>query len=50
MDRSWALLEVQLAVDEVDRLFGSRFDSELMMIGQGPSYCRKVSRTFEGRA
>jgi len=27
MDRNWALREVQLAFDEVDRLFGSRFDS-----------------------
>jgi len=27
MDRNWALREVQLAFDEVDRLFCSRFDS-----------------------
>jgi len=27
MDRNWALREVQLAFDEVDRLFGSRFES-----------------------
>jgi len=27
MDRNWALREVQLAFDEVDCLFGSRFES-----------------------
>jgi len=27
MDRNWALCEVQLAFDEVDRLFGSHFKS-----------------------
>jgi len=27
MDRNWALLEVQLALDEVDGLFGSRCES-----------------------
>jgi hypothetical protein len=27
MDRSWALCEVQLAFDEVNRLFGSRFET-----------------------
>jgi hypothetical protein len=27
MDRNWALREVQLAFDEVDRLFGSRVES-----------------------
>jgi len=27
MDRNWALGKVQLAFDEVDRLFGSRFES-----------------------
>jgi len=27
MDRNWALLEVQLAFDDVDYLFGSRFES-----------------------
>ena len=27
MDRNWALREVQLAFDEVDRLFCSRFES-----------------------
>jgi len=50
MDHNWALREVQLAFDDVDRLFGSRFESQLMMIGQGPTYWSKVSRTFEGRA
>jgi len=50
MDRNWALREVQLAFDDVDRLFGSHFESELTMIGQGPTYWSKVSRTFEGHA
>jgi hypothetical protein len=50
MDQNWALREVQLAFDEVDRLFGSCFESYLQMIGQGPTYWSKVSRTFEGRA
>jgi hypothetical protein len=27
MDRNWALREVQLALDDIDRLFGSRFES-----------------------
>jgi len=27
MDRNWALREVQLAFDEVDRLFGSHFEN-----------------------
>jgi len=27
MDRNWALREVQLTFDEVDRLFGSRFET-----------------------
>jgi len=27
MDRNWALREVQLAFDEINRLFGSRFES-----------------------
>ena len=38
MDRNWALREVQLAFHELDRLFLSRFESELRMIGQGPTY------------
>jgi len=50
MDRYWALREVQLASDEVDRLFLSSFESNLRMIGQGPTYGCKASRTFEGRA
>jgi len=37
MDRNWALDEVQLAFDDVDCLFGSRFKSQLKMIGQGPT-------------
>jgi len=50
MDRNSALREVQLAFDEVDRLFCSCFESQLKMIGQGPTYWSKASRTFEGRA
>jgi len=50
MHRNWALREVQLAFDEVDCLFGSRFESSLMMIGQGPTYWSKVSHSFEGHA
>jgi len=50
MDRNGALCEVQLAFDEVNRLFYSCFESELRMIGQGPTYWSKASRTFEGRA
>jgi len=49
MDRNWALGEVQLAFDEVNLLFCSRFESLLMMICQGPIYWSKASRTFEGR-
>jgi hypothetical protein len=44
------LREVQLALDEVDRLFCSRFETWLKMIGQGPMYWSKASRTFEGCA
>jgi hypothetical protein len=50
LDRNWALREVQLAFDEVDRLLCSCFESYLRMIGQGPTYWSKASRTFEGRA
>jgi len=50
MERNWALREVQLAFDEVDRLFYSRFESYLRMIGQGPTYWSKASRTLEGHA
>jgi hypothetical protein len=38
MDRNWAVREVQLACDEVDRLFYSRVESYLRIIGQGPTY------------
>jgi len=38
IDRNWALREVQLAFNEVYRLFSSRFESLLKMIGQGPTY------------
>jgi len=50
MDRNWALREVHLAFDEVDPLIYSRFESQLRMIGQGPTYWSKASRTFVGRA
>jgi hypothetical protein len=50
MDRNWELGEVQLAGNEVDRLFSSRFESYLKIIGQGPTYWSGVSHTFEGRA
>jgi len=50
MDRKWASREVQLAFEEVYRLFCSHFDSKLRMIGQGPTYWSKASCTFEGRA
>jgi len=38
MDRDCVLREVQLPFDEVDHLFGSRFESYSKMIGQGPTY------------
>jgi hypothetical protein len=47
IDRNWASREVQLAFDEVDNMFGSRFVRQLKMIGQGPISWSKVSRTFE---
>jgi len=50
MDSNWALHEVQLTFDEVDRLFISPFESYLRMICAGPTYWNKAIRTFEGRA
>jgi len=50
MDRNWALGEVQLTFDEVDRQIFSRFESWLRMIGQGTTYCSKTSCTFAGCA
>jgi len=50
MDWNWALHEVQLAFDEVDCLFFSPFESKLWMIGKGPTYWSKASRTFKGHA
>ena len=50
MHRNWALHECQLAFDQVDRLLCSRFERELKMTGQGPTYWRKDSHTFEGCA
>jgi len=48
MDKNWALRDVQLAFDGIDRLFFLHFGSYFGMIGQGPTYWSKVSRTFEG--
>ena len=50
MNRNWGLREVQLAIDEVDRLLFSRFESGLRTIGRGPTYWSKASSTFEGHA
>ena len=50
MDQNGALGEVQLAFDEVDRLFISRSESQYRMIGQGPTYWSKASRTSEGQS
>jgi hypothetical protein len=50
MDRNWALREVQHTFDEVNRLFCARFESKLRMIGEGPTYWSKASRTFQGHA
>jgi len=49
-DRNWALREVQLAFNEVDCLFFSRFERYLKMIDEGRTFWSKASRTFEGRA
>jgi len=49
MDGNWSLREVQLAFEEVDRLFFSHFKSLLKMIGQGPTYWSKASRPVKGR-
>jgi len=49
MDRNWALSDVQHAFDVVDRLLFSPFESELRLIGQGPTYWGMASHTFEGR-
>jgi hypothetical protein len=50
MDQNWALREVQLDFDQVDRLFYSSFVSELRMIGEGPTNRSKDNCTFGGRA
>jgi len=50
IDQNWALREVPLTFDDVEPLFSSRFESELKMIGQGPTHWNKASRTFEWRA
>jgi len=50
MDWNWALRDVQLAFNEVDRLFLSTIESYLWMIGHGTTYWSKASRIFEGHA
>jgi hypothetical protein len=45
-DWNWALGEVQLPVNEIDGQFFSAFESQLRMIGQGPTYWSKASSTF----
>jgi len=47
MNRNWAMGEVQLAFDEVDRVFLSGFESQLRVIGQGPTYWSRASRKVE---
>jgi len=48
MDRNSELSEVQVALNEVDRLFFSGFERWLRMIGHGPTYRGKANSTFEG--
>jgi len=48
MDWHCALHEVQLAFDEVDRLFLSHFEIQMSIIDQWPTYWSKDSRTFVG--
>jgi len=50
MDRSWALREAQLALNEVDRLYFSPFECQLRLIGQGLTYWIKASCAFEEHA
>jgi len=50
MNRNWALCEVQFAINEVNRQFFPRFECDLQMIGQRPTYLSKASHTLEGRA
>jgi len=40
MDRNWALQDVQLTFDEVDGRLFSSFESQLPMMGQGPTHWR----------
>jgi len=40
MDRNWALQDVQLTFDEVDGGLFSSFESQLLMMGQGPTHWR----------
>ena len=48
MDQNWALNEVQLAFNEVDRLFISIVQRSLRVIGQWQTYWSKASHTLEG--
>jgi len=46
----WALREVELAFDEIDRLFFSGFESYLTMTGPAPTHCSRASFIFEAYA
>jgi len=50
MDRNWAFREVQLAFDEVVHLFFARCEPYIWIIGEGPTYWSKASRTLKGQA
>jgi hypothetical protein len=47
MDRHWALREVQLAFDEVDRLIFSSFERSSMITAQLSAYGSTSSQIFE---
>jgi len=48
MDPNWALQAVKLALDEVDRLYFSFFESWIKMICQGSTYWGMASCSFQG--
>ena len=48
IERHWALREVTLAFNEIDRPFISTFEILLQIIGRGPIHWSKASRTFVG--
>jgi len=50
MNHNYALSKVQLAFDEMDRLFFSHFETQFWMIGHRPTCWSKDSRTLEGHA